>query len=77
MQTAEATVRVAAISGEQIDPATRIEILKSEQEAIAKETKIKAEEKELKKQKQIQVCIPCVNIQKISHNLNKEIFLST
>ncbi|CAG2224502.1 LETM1 [Mytilus edulis] len=52
--TAEATVRVAAISGEQIDPATRIEILKSEQEAIAKETKIKAEEKELKKQKQIQ-----------------------
>ncbi|CAC5422559.1 LETM1 [Mytilus coruscus] len=52
--TAEATVRVAAISGERIDPATRIEILKSEQEAIAKETKLKAEENELKKQKQIQ-----------------------
>ena len=50
--TDEATMKVAEISGEEIDPGTKIEVLKHEQEAIEKESKDKMEEQEKEKQEQ-------------------------
>lgn len=50
--TDEATMKVAEISGENIDPGTKIEMLKHEQEAIEKESKDKMEEQEKEKQEQ-------------------------
>lgn len=50
----EAIMRAAEISGEKLDPRTKIEILQVEQEAIAKETKERKELEEKKKQEQMQ-----------------------
>ena len=57
MQTDEATMKVAEISGEKIDPSTKIEVLKHEQEAIEKESKDKMEEQEKEKQEQTRVSL--------------------
>ena len=57
MQTDEATMKVAEISGEEIDPGTKIEVLKHEQEAIEKESKDKMEEQEKEKQEQTRVSL--------------------
>lgn len=57
LQTDEATMKVAEISGENIDPGTKIEMLKHEQEAIEKESKDKMEEQEKEKQEQTRVSL--------------------
>ena len=57
LQTDEATMKVAEISGEMIDPGTKIEVLRHEQEAIEKESKDKMEEQEKEKQEQTRVSL--------------------